>query len=61
MLTLHDQNNPMQIHLLCIDDISSIEPWSNGSLVVMKSSSNVHKIHETPEQIAEMLNYLEEK
>jgi hypothetical protein len=60
ILRLHNNNDPTRLVLVKSDDISTVIPVANGSAIASSEGSPVY-VHETPEEIADILDRLEDK
>ena len=60
MLRLHNNDDPTRIVLVKSDDISTVIPWVNGSAISSSDGSTVF-VHETSEELDEILRNLEGK
>ena len=55
IITLHDYYNPERIIAMDPEDFSAAVPFLSGSALRTKSSDAPILVHETPEQILEIL------
>jgi hypothetical protein len=61
LITLHDYNNPEHIIAMDPEDFSTAAPYLSGAALRTKNSDAPILIHETPEQILEILEEKNEK
>lgn len=58
LLILHDIMNPQREIPIDADDFSAAAPFGQGSAVRIKSGDTPLAVHETPEQIIQMIRDL---
>jgi len=55
LIELHDKNNPTRVIAIDADDFSAAVPHLDGSAVRLKDGDALYIVHETPEEIVELL------